>query len=77
MDARTSRYHEVYARWQRDPEGFWAEAAQAIDWIKPPTKVFDPQRRRLWPLVRRRRLQHLLQRARPPCRRAAAATRPR
>ena len=21
MDARTSRYHEVYARWQRDPEG--------------------------------------------------------
>ena len=28
MDARSaSRYHEVYARWQRDPEGFWAEAA--------------------------------------------------
>jgi hypothetical protein len=20
MDARTSRYHEVYARWQRDPQ---------------------------------------------------------
>src|SRR6202023_2207534 len=33
MDARTSRYSDVYARWQRDPEGFWAEAAQAIDWI--------------------------------------------
>ena len=31
MDARTSRYHDVYARWQRDPEGFWAEAATAID----------------------------------------------
>ena len=42
MDARTSRYHEVYARWQRDPEGFWAEAAQAIDWIEPPKQVFDP-----------------------------------
>ena len=27
MDARSSRYHEVYARWQRDPQGFWAEAA--------------------------------------------------
>ena len=42
MDARTSRYHEVYGRWQREPEGFWAEAAQAIDWIEPPQKIFDP-----------------------------------
>ena len=41
MDARTSRYHDVYARWQRDPEGFWGEAAQAIDWIEKPKKVFD------------------------------------
>jgi propionyl-CoA synthetase len=37
-----SRYHEVYARWQRDPEGFWAEAAQDIDWFEPPRRVFDP-----------------------------------
>ncbi|HET9902253.1 MAG TPA: propionyl-CoA synthetase [Xanthobacteraceae bacterium] len=43
MDARTSRYHEVYARAQRDPEGFWGEAAQAIDWYEPAKKVFDPQ----------------------------------
>jgi propionyl-CoA synthetase len=42
MDARTSRYHEVYARWQRDPMGFWAEAARAIDWIEPPKTMFDP-----------------------------------
>ena len=42
MDARTSRYREVYARWQRDPQGFWGEAAQAIDWIEPPKQVFDP-----------------------------------
>jgi propionyl-CoA synthetase len=42
MDMRTSRYFDVYARWQRDPEGFWAEAAQAIDWIEPAKKVFDP-----------------------------------
>ena len=42
MDARASRYHEVYVRWQRDPQGFWGEAAQAIDWMEPPKKVFDP-----------------------------------
>ncbi len=41
MDARASRYHETYARWQRDPEGFWAEAARAIDWYEPPKRVFD------------------------------------
>jgi propionyl-CoA synthetase len=43
MDARTSRYHDVYARWQRDPEGFWGEAADEIDWIEKPKKVFDPK----------------------------------
>ncbi len=41
MDARTSRYHEVYARAMRDPEGFWGEAAQAIDWYEPAKNVFD------------------------------------
>ena len=41
MEARSSRYHDVYARWQRDPEGFWGEAALAIDWIEKPKKVFD------------------------------------
>jgi propionyl-CoA synthetase len=35
-------YHEVYARSLRDPEGFWAEAAGEIDWIKPAEKIFDP-----------------------------------
>jgi len=43
MQARSSRYHNVYARWRRDPEGFWAEAAQDIDWVEPARKVFDPQ----------------------------------
>ena len=42
MDARTSRYYDVYARWQRDPQGFWGEAARDIDWIEPPKRVFDP-----------------------------------
>ncbi|MGZ5836445.1 MAG: propionyl-CoA synthetase [Xanthobacteraceae bacterium] len=41
MDARTSRYHEVYARSLRDPQGFWAEAAQEIDWYGPAKSVFD------------------------------------
>jgi propionyl-CoA synthetase len=35
-----SGYAEVYARWQADPEGFWAEAAQAIDWIRPWDRVY-------------------------------------
>jgi propionyl-CoA synthetase len=41
MDARSSRYHEAYARWQRDPTGFWGEAAEAIDWLEKPKTVFD------------------------------------
>jgi propionyl-CoA synthetase len=41
MDAHTSRYHEVYAQWQRDPQAFWAEAAREIDWIEPPKRIFD------------------------------------
>ena len=42
MDARSSRYHDVYARWQRDPLGFWGEASQDIHWFEPPKTVFDP-----------------------------------
>ncbi len=37
-----SRYHESYAAWRENPEGFWKDAAGAIDWIKPADKVFDP-----------------------------------
>jgi propionyl-CoA synthetase len=43
MDARASRYHEVYAQWQRDPQAFWAEAAREIDWYEAPRTVFDPK----------------------------------
>src|ERR1700677_2682353 len=42
MDARSSRYHEVYARWQRDPLGFWAEAAADLEWFEQPKATFDP-----------------------------------
>ncbi|MBM1174690.1 propionyl-CoA synthetase [Microvirga arabica] len=41
MSSTQSRYHEVYAGWKADPEGFWAEAAREIDWIKPADKIFD------------------------------------
>ena len=37
-----SRYFDVYDEWQRDPEGFWEEAAKAIDWFRPPDRIFDP-----------------------------------
>jgi propionyl-CoA synthetase len=41
MEARSSRYHEVYARWRRDPQGFWSEAAVDIDWFEKPSLAFD------------------------------------
>src|SRR4029077_19642074 len=41
VDVRTSRYHDVYAHWQRDPEGFWADAARGIDWYEKPERIFD------------------------------------
>jgi len=34
-------YAETYARWKADPEGFWLEAARAIDWERFPTKALD------------------------------------
>jgi propionyl-CoA synthetase len=37
----TSRYRDVYAEWRADPQAFWAEAAKAIDWYRPPQRIFD------------------------------------
>lgn len=34
-------YADVYASWQKDPEGFWMEQAKAIDWVSPPTRALD------------------------------------
>jgi len=34
-----AKYHEMYARSVRDPDGFWAEHGKAIDWITPYTRV--------------------------------------
>jgi len=44
--ADEARYNALYTRSIKDPNGFWAEEAKRIDWIKPFTKVknisFDP-----------------------------------
>ncbi len=37
-----SRYRKVYDGWRRDPQAFWRDAARAIDWIRPPERIFDP-----------------------------------
>ncbi len=35
-------YKEVYDAWKKDPEGFWMDAAEAIDWVKKPSRaLFD------------------------------------
>ncbi len=34
-----AQYEEMYARSVSDPEGFWAEQAQRVDWIEPFTRV--------------------------------------
>ena len=33
------RYRDMYQRAARDPDGFWAEEARHVPWIKPPTKI--------------------------------------
>src|SRR5919197_1040757 len=39
-----SRYDEVYTQWRENPEGFWAEAAEAIHWYKKWDRVLDSSR---------------------------------
>ncbi|MBV1864113.1 MAG: propionyl-CoA synthetase [Rhodobacteraceae bacterium] len=34
-------YREVYESWKSDPEAFWMQAAEAIDWIEKPTRAQD------------------------------------
>ncbi|MEO0998986.1 MAG: propionyl-CoA synthetase [Pseudomonadota bacterium] len=34
-------YREVYEGWKADPERFWMEAAEAIDWTRPPSRALD------------------------------------
>ncbi|MEP2717921.1 propionate-CoA ligase PrpE [Pseudophaeobacter sp.] len=32
-------YKEIYANWKADPEAFWMQAAEAIDWVEKPSKA--------------------------------------
>ncbi|MBO9465325.1 propionyl-CoA synthetase [Tropicibacter sp. R15_0] len=34
-------YQDVYDSWKSDPEGFWMQAAEAIDWDKKPSKALS------------------------------------
>ncbi|HEY4005501.1 MAG TPA: propionyl-CoA synthetase [Pseudonocardia sp.] len=36
-----SGYRDTYDASINDPEGFWAQVAEAIDWYQPPTQVLD------------------------------------
>ncbi|MDF1600528.1 propionyl-CoA synthetase [Mesorhizobium sp. YIM 152430] len=36
-----SRYHQVYESWKSDPEAFWRDAANLVDWTRPPQQIFD------------------------------------
>ena len=37
-------YADLYARWKADPEGFWLDAAGAIDWVARPTTALNASR---------------------------------
>lgn len=38
-----SSYVEQYRRSMSDPEGFWLDAAEAVDWFRKPRKALDDQ----------------------------------
>src|SRR5688572_25875130 len=40
-----SRYDEGYRRSLADPEGFWAEAAEALEWTRRWNRVLDTSER--------------------------------
>jgi acetyl-CoA synthetase len=40
-DQARSRYDALYRRSLDDPGGFWLEAAQRLDWTRPPTRAFE------------------------------------
>ena len=35
------RYEDLYNEWKKDPEKFWINAAQNIDWINFPSFALD------------------------------------
>jgi propionyl-CoA synthetase len=43
-DGADTAYRKVHDASLADPEGFWREAATAIDWVTPPTRILDDSR---------------------------------
>jgi propionyl-CoA synthetase len=41
-------YREIYAAWAADPESFWMERAEAIDWVKKPSRALFADRAPLY-----------------------------
>ncbi|MCV6825206.1 MULTISPECIES: propionate-CoA ligase PrpE [Halocynthiibacter] len=41
-------YSQVYDAWKQDPEKFWMDAAQGIDWVTPPSKALFDERAPLY-----------------------------
>src|SRR3546814_19992241 len=48
---RHEDYERLYAESVRDPDAFWAQAAERLDWDRKPTKIRDvsyrPEQRRV------------------------------
>ncbi|GAA1969682.1 propionyl-CoA synthetase [Terrabacter lapilli] len=43
-DGAATAYQGIYDASLRDPEGFWRDAAAAIDWVRPPERILDDSR---------------------------------
>ncbi|MFN3845220.1 MAG: propionyl-CoA synthetase [Paracoccaceae bacterium] len=41
-------YSDIYAKWKTDPEGFWMDAAGAIDWTTKPTCALNDDKAPLY-----------------------------
>jgi propionyl-CoA synthetase len=41
-------YAEVYAGWKADPEAFWMQAAEAIDWVRTPSRALFAEKAPLY-----------------------------
>ena len=66
MSEARARYDAFYRSSLDDPETFWLEEAQRLDWTRPPDRAFEQPRAADLPLVPRRADEPDRQRARSP-----------
>lgn len=43
MALKALSYQDIYQRSISDPEGFWLDAAQAVEWVVPPTRAHNQE----------------------------------